>query len=72
MGYANEEFGYRLWDLVEKKIIRSRDAVFFEDIRKGVNIVSSSEYPINLDPVPFPELYGGDVTKNIGDVENDP
>jgi len=26
-----EEIGYRLWDPVNKKIIRSWDAVFFED-----------------------------------------
>jgi hypothetical protein len=30
LGYGHEEFGYRLWDPVSKKIIRSRD-VFFED-----------------------------------------
>jgi hypothetical protein len=30
LGYGHEEFGYRLWDPVFKKIIRSRD-VFFED-----------------------------------------
>ena len=31
LGYSNEEFGYRLWDPTTKKIIRSRDVVFFED-----------------------------------------
>ncbi|KAL6335618.1 hypothetical protein AAG906_030754 [Vitis piasezkii] len=31
LSYSNEEFGYRLWDLSTKKIIRSRDVVFFED-----------------------------------------
>ena len=31
LGYSNEEFGYRLWDPAIKKIIRSRDIVFFED-----------------------------------------
>lgn len=30
LGYANEEFGYRLWDLVKNKIIRSRDDIFNE------------------------------------------
>ena len=29
--YSNEEFGYKLWDPATKKIIRSRDVVFFED-----------------------------------------
>ncbi|PKI37236.1 hypothetical protein CRG98_042388 [Punica granatum] len=31
LGYAHEEFGYRFWDPDNKKIIRSRDVVFFED-----------------------------------------
>ena len=31
LGYSNEKFGYRLWDLATKKIIRSRNVVFFED-----------------------------------------
>ena len=31
LGYCNEEFGYRLWDLAEKKVIRSRDIVFMEE-----------------------------------------
>jgi len=31
MGYGHEEFGYRLWDRVSKKIIRTKDVVFFED-----------------------------------------
>ena len=29
LGYSNEEFGYKLWDPATKKIIRSRDVVFF-------------------------------------------
>lgn len=31
LGYADEKFGYRLWDLENKKVIRSRDVVFLED-----------------------------------------
>ncbi|MCI61994.1 retrotransposon-like protein, partial [Trifolium medium] len=31
MGYGNEQFGYRLWDPVDKKIIRSLDVIFLED-----------------------------------------
>ena len=30
IGYGDEEFGYRLWDSKEKKVIRSRDVVFHE------------------------------------------
>ena len=31
MGYSQNEFGYRLYSLVEKKLIRSGDIVFMED-----------------------------------------
>ncbi|KAG8377494.1 hypothetical protein BUALT_Bualt08G0038700 [Buddleja alternifolia] len=31
LGYGHEEFGYRLWDPVNKKVIRSRDVVFLEE-----------------------------------------
>ncbi|PKI37584.1 hypothetical protein CRG98_042008 [Punica granatum] len=31
LGYAHVEFGYRFWDPNSKKIIRSRDVVFFKD-----------------------------------------
>ena len=31
MGYSEDKFGYRLWDLVDKKMVRSRDIVFMED-----------------------------------------
>ena len=31
MGYLEDKFGYRLWDLVNKKVVRSRDVVFLED-----------------------------------------
>ena len=30
LGYADEDFGYRLWDPVKHKIIRSRDVIFNE------------------------------------------
>jgi hypothetical protein len=30
LGYKNGEFGVRLWDSIEKKLVRSRDVVFFE------------------------------------------
>ena len=31
VGYDQNEFGYRLYNPVEKKLIRSRDVVFMED-----------------------------------------
>ena len=29
--YVHEEFRYKLWDPMSKKIVRSRDVVFLED-----------------------------------------
>ena len=31
LGSEDDEFGYRLGDPKEKKIVRSRDVIFFED-----------------------------------------
>ena len=31
LGSPKDEFGYRLWDPIKKKIVRSRDVVFIED-----------------------------------------
>ena len=31
LSYDDEEFGYKLWDLTEKKMIRSRDIVFMKE-----------------------------------------
>ena len=31
MGYLEDEFGYRLWDILDKKVVRSQDIVFMED-----------------------------------------
>ena len=31
VGYGQDEFGYRFYDFINKKLIRSRDAVFMEN-----------------------------------------
>ena len=31
LGYYDDEFGYRLWNLADKKVIRNRDIVFMEE-----------------------------------------
>ena len=31
LGYGGENFGYRLWEPYQKKFIRSRDVIFYED-----------------------------------------
>ena len=39
IGYRDDEFGYRLWDSTEKKVIRSRDIVFMQDVIRGTTNV---------------------------------
>ena len=31
LGYGEDEFGYKLWYLIDKKVIQSRDIVFMEE-----------------------------------------
>jgi Integrase core domain len=56
LGYGNEEFGYRLWDLEKRRIVRCKDVVFYEDqIKVDLNNDKKSERvgeSIELTPVP--------------------
>ena len=40
VGYGDEEYGFRLYDPEKKKVVRSRDVVFFEH-EKGADLLSS-------------------------------
>mgnify|MGYP000468105623 FL=1 len=31
LGYSDDEFGYKLWDLLDKKVVGSLDIIFMED-----------------------------------------
>ena len=47
IGYDLDEFGYRLYDLIEKKLMRSRDIIFMEnqtieDIDKAEKVETSN------------------------------
>lgn len=63
VGYGEEEYGYRLWDPINKKISRSRDVVFFEnqtirDLEKSEKPRSPASSPSYLDLVPSPIVHG--------------
>lgn len=69
MGYRVDDFGYRLWGPIERKIVRSRDVVFFddqtiEDIQNSTKPrTSNQESPIIINPVPSPniiDIHGGE------------
>ena len=59
IGYGQDEFDYRFYDPVEKKLVRSRDVVFFqdqtiEDFDKADKAdFQSSESLDDVDPVPL-------------------
>ncbi|CAH9096206.1 unnamed protein product [Cuscuta epithymum] len=57
LGYGQDEFGYRLYDPVHKKLIRSRDVVFVEDqtlkdAEKKDTVPQHNDDVTDLDPVP--------------------
>ncbi|KAJ0090897.1 hypothetical protein Patl1_13561 [Pistacia atlantica] len=59
IGYGLDEFGYRLYDPIERKLVRSHDVVFMDnqtiqDVEKAEKAVSQySDGLIDLYPVPF-------------------
>ena len=55
LGYSEDEFGYRFWDPISKKVTRSRDVVFFEDqtiedIDKSSHLASPSITGVHPNP----------------------
>ena len=79
LGYGHEEFGYRLWDPMSRKIVRRKDVVFLEDqlVDDGdkVNKASSStEIPIRIDTVIPPTMHAnhkGELQELDGVIENE-
>ncbi|KAG6738200.1 hypothetical protein POTOM_057808 [Populus tomentosa] len=72
LGSEDDEFGYRLWDPKEKKIVRNKDVIFFEDqtiedFEQKEKIESTTFIPSNSNPIPTPQLplmpanHGGDL-----------
>ena len=78
LGYGHEEFGYMIWDLMSKKIVKSRD-VFLEgqlvdDGDKVDEASSSTEIPIRIDPVVPPIVHAnnkGELQEGDGVTENE-
>ncbi|KAL5842405.1 hypothetical protein ACOSQ3_013008 [Xanthoceras sorbifolium] len=64
VGYGQDQFGYRFYDPVHKKLVRSRDAVFvedqtIEDIDKDVPSTNGDSTDLELvPPTPVPRQVG--------------
>ena len=71
-----DEFGYRLYDPIEKKRVRSRDIIFMEnqtieDIDKAEKVESSSFNSIvHHDEVPHTSVHDVVGIDNNGDAQN--
>ena len=65
VGYGGDEFGYRFWDYENRKIIRSRDVIFNENVMyKDRSIAESSSSSTEAETkefVEFEEISGNDV-----------
>ncbi|KAI4334662.1 hypothetical protein L6164_013380 [Bauhinia variegata] len=76
IGYGHDDFGHRFYDLVEKKLVRSRDVIFMEDqsiedIDKAEKSKSSSVSGlVDLDPTPTPVSVTPDVVEHDNNGEN--
>ncbi|VFQ70960.1 unnamed protein product [Cuscuta campestris] len=80
VGYGHDEFGYRLYDPVEKKLVRSRDVIFMEDqniedIQKMEKSESQSyDDLVDLNPTPVahtPNATSGDQNDDNSHVPHD-
>ena len=68
VGYSDEEFGYGLWDLEKRKIVRSRDVVFHEHetIADIDNSRKTTDYPTGIaDVTPISFSSGGATNEEL-------
>ena len=79
LGYGHEEFGYRLWDPLSRKIVRSRDVVFLKDqlLDDGDKVEKASSFTeivIRIDPMVPPTVHAnhrGELQEGDGVTENE-
>ena len=76
IGYGLDEFGCRLYDPIEKKLVRSRDIIFMENqtiehIDKAEKVESSSfDGIVHHDEVPHTSVHDVVGFDNDGDAQN--
>ncbi|KAE8654393.1 hypothetical protein F3Y22_tig00117048pilonHSYRG00173 [Hibiscus syriacus] len=76
VGYGGDEFGYRFWDYENRKIIRSRDVIFNENVmykdRSTVESSSSNTKAETKEFTDFEEISGNDVQISAEAVQEEP
>jgi len=64
LGHPDDGFGYRLWNPINKKIVRSRDVVFFEDLTIEDIVKPKKQITaprvVDLDPAPTLVVHNND------------
>ncbi|KAL6185208.1 hypothetical protein ACLB2K_041342 [Fragaria x ananassa] len=75
LGYGNEEMGYRLWNLITKKLFRNRDVVFHKDQTAADfdKTILKDAYRLTYDSSPLQEESTGaanNVANEAADVAN--
>ncbi|KAE8684911.1 Actin-depolymerizing factor 1 [Hibiscus syriacus] len=74
VGYGGDEFGYRFWDYENRKIIRSRDVIFNENVmyKDRSTAESSNTEAETKEFAEFEEISGNDVQINPEIVQEEP
>ena len=62
-GYGVDDFGYRLWDLKNRKIIRSRDVVLNEKVMYKYQLQGKKEEKENIEYTVLDEIKENEVPK---------
>ncbi|WVY97098.1 hypothetical protein V8G54_029249 [Vigna mungo] len=75
IGYGEDEFGYRLWDNENQKMIRSRDVIFnekvmYKDKNNTCNNNSEQSRPVYVEMDDFPETPVIETLKSEESCEN--
>ena len=63
IGYRVDDFGYRLWDFENRKIIRSRDVVFNKNVMYRDQLQGKKEEKKNTKYTMLDEMKGNEVPK---------
>ncbi|KAL5787036.1 hypothetical protein ACOSP7_003985 [Xanthoceras sorbifolium] len=76
VGYGGDEFGYRFWDYENRKIVRSRDVIFNENLmykdRSIAELSSSTTEAETKEFAEFEEISGSDVQISPETVQEEP
>ena len=71
IGYGGKEFGYRLWDDVDQKILRIQNVVFNKTIVYKVEDVVKSEQEASKKPIELEEILDEDSLRVVLDDPTD-